>query len=198
MSASRRSKPRVARAGDICVLLEPAPGKVAQVRQLQRSLQSVFGGHPHRRVHLTCQRFAVAEEGILSDIVQHLRSNLTAIRPFPVTARSLVQAEHRFWESRLLRWPIELTDELLDFARVVADVLVAAHVTPHFPLASGWQPTHVTALEAIPKVDLGHLPASMVYPHPLFTGEQVVLSKILGRRQFDILETIQLAEVQPT
>ena len=191
-------KPRVARAGDICVLLEPAPGKVAQVRRLQRSLQSVFGGQPHPRVHLTCQRFTVAEEGILADIVQHVRTNMTAIRPFPVTARSLVQVEHRFWESRLLRWRIELTDDLLGFARVVENVLVAAQVTPHFPLASGWQPTHVTALEAIPEVDLGHGPASIVCPHPLFTGEQVVLSRILGRRQFDILETIQLVEVQPT
>jgi hypothetical protein len=39
----------------------------------------------------------------LREIVQHMRTNLAAIQPFPITGISLSTSEHRFWQSRLLR-----------------------------------------------------------------------------------------------
>ena len=186
------TEPRTARSGDVCVLLEPAEDGAAAVRKLQMSLQSVFGGRPHERVHLTCQRFEVGQERLNHDLVQHLRSNLAAIQPFAVTAGSLVQVESRFWQSRLLRWRILVTTDVRRFGRLVEDGLVATGVAPHFPHSSGWVPTHVTALEAIPSVDLDRHLSRQHFPQHLFTGRQVVLSKIIGPRQFDILETIQL------
>ena len=53
--------PRVARPGDVCVLLEPAEDEIADLRQRQAALQARFGGCPHERVHLTCQRFELQD-----------------------------------------------------------------------------------------------------------------------------------------
>jgi hypothetical protein len=189
-----QTKPRTARPGDVCVLLEPAGDEIAKLHQLQMSLQCLFGGRPHERVHLTCQRFELREERLLPELVHRLRTNLVAIQPFPITASSLAPSEHRFWQSRLLRWHIQVTTDVRRFARRVEDGLVATGVTPHFPQASGWVPTRVTALEAIPRGDLDSRLSDLVFPQHLFTGRQVVVSKIIGQRQFEILETIRLSD----
>jgi hypothetical protein len=70
---------------------------------------------------------------------------------------------------------------------------VAAEVTPHFPQVDGWVPTLVTALEEIPRGDLEPRLSVIEFPQHLFTGRQVIFSKIIGQRQFEILETIQLS-----
>ena len=204
-----QTEPRRARPGDVCVLLEPAEDEIPSLRQLQMSLQTLFGGRPHERVHLTCQRFELREERLWPDIVQHLRTHLAAIQPFPITADSLVLFESRFWQSRLLRWRIQVTPDVRRFTRLVENGLVAAHVAPprllrpvtgssvgtlHFSPPSGWVPTLVTALEAIPRANLDRHLSEIAFPQHLFTGRQVVVSKIIGERQFDILETIQLAD----
>jgi hypothetical protein len=160
------------------------------------SLQSLFGGRLHERVHLTCQRFELQEERLLPGVVARLRTNLAAIQPFPITASSLIQIPHSFWQSRLLRWRIQVTSDVRRLAQSVEDGLVAVGVNPHFPYTSGWVPTRVTALEAVPEVDLDRYLSDMPFPQHLFTGRQVVLSKIVGWRQFEILETIQLLDVQ--
>jgi len=187
-------KIRTARPGDICVLLEPTEAEFAQLRQLQIALQSLFGGRPHQRVHLTCQRFVLQEVRLLPDIIQHMKANLATIQPFPITAISLSTSEHHFWQSRLLRWHIKITNDVRRFVRLVEDGLTAVEISPHFPQAEGWMPTRVTALEAIPGEDLDSRLSVTEFPQHLFTGRQVILSKIIGPRQFEILETIQLED----
>ncbi len=184
--------PRAAVPGDVCLLLEPAEDETARLGELQTYLQSLFGGRAHEHVHLTCQRFELREQQLLPDVIQHLSTNLAAIQPFPIIASSLVAMEHRFWQLRLLRWQIQVSSDVRRFARLVEDGLEAAGATPHFSFASGWVPTLVTALEAIPKVDLDRCPSELAFPQYLFTGQRVVLSEIVGQRQFKLLETIQL------
>jgi hypothetical protein len=186
---------RTAQPGDVCVLLEPAEEEVADLRQRQVALQARFGGRPHERVHLTCQRFELPDGRLLPDLIRHLRRALVAVRPFLIVAVSLVEAYHRFWGSRLLRWCIQGSDDLRRFEGIVEDALVAAGVRPHFSVTSGWEPTLVTALEAIPEVDLDRHPGDVSLPHHLFVARQVVLSRIKGRREFEILETIELGSV---
>jgi hypothetical protein len=186
---------RAARPGDVCVLLEPAEEEIDELQQRQVALQARFGGRPHERVHLTCQRFELPDEGLLLGLIQHLRRALVAVRPFPIVAVSLVQSYHRFWGSRLLRWRIQYPDDLRRFGLIVEDALAAAGITPHFSVASGWKPTLVTALEAIPEADLDRQPEGISFLHHLFVARQVVLSRIRGRGEFEILETVQLTSV---
>lgn len=189
---------RTAQPGGVCVLLEPAEEEIAELRQRQVALEASFGGRPHERVHLTCQRFELPDETLPLGLVQHLRRALVAVRPFPIVAVSLVQSYHRFWGSRLLRWRIQYADDLRRFGLIVEDALAAAGITPHFSVASGWEPTLVTALEAIAEVDLdGHL-SHMPFPHHLFVARWAVLSRIRARGEFEILEKIRLDSVVPS
>ena len=187
------NRPRTAKPGDVCVLLEPSEDEVVGLRQRQMSLQALFGGRPHERVHLTCQRFELPDERLLPDVMRRLRSQLVAVGPFPIVAVSLVQLDHSFWQSRLLRWRIQGTGDLRRFGMIVEDVLVTMGVTPHFLPTSGWEPTQVTALEAIPEVNLDSYLGDMVFPQHLFVARQVVLSRIRDREDFEILETVQLS-----
>jgi hypothetical protein len=189
---------RTARPGDVCVLLEPAEEEIIELRQRQMNLQARFGGRLHERVHLTCQRFELPDEGLLPGLIQRLRGALVVVRPFPIVAVSPVQSYHRFWGSRLLRWRIRGSGELRRLGIIVEDTLVTAGVRPHFAVASGWEPTVVTALEAVPEVDLDHRPQGILFPHHLFVARQAVLSRIRGRGEFEILETIRLDSVVPS
>jgi hypothetical protein len=189
----RVNGPRIARPGDVCVLLEPAEDEIADLRQRQAALQACFGGCPHERVHLTCQRFELRDEHPLPDLVRLLRSELVAVRPFPIVAVSLVQLEHPFWRSRLLRWRIQSSDDLRRLGRMVERALGAVGIRPHYSSASGWEPTLLTALDGIPEVDLGRYRDDIPFPHHLFTARRVVLSRIRGHRQFEILETVRLS-----
>ena len=193
-AADRRvNRPRVARPGDVCVLLEPAEDEIPDLRQRQVALQARFGGRPHERVHMTCQRFELRDEHPLPDLVQLLRSGLGAMRPFSIVAVSLTQYESPFWRSRLLRWCFRPSDDLRRLGRIVERALGAVGIRPHFSSASGWEPTLLTALEGIPEVDLECYRDDILFPHYLFTARRVVLSRIRGHRQFEILETVRLS-----
>jgi hypothetical protein len=192
-AADRRvNGPRIARPGDVCVLLEPAEDEIADLRQRQAALQARFGGRPQERVHLTCQRFELQDERLQTDLIRLLRSGLAVVRPFPIVAVSLVQLEHPFWRSRLLRWRIQPSDDLRRLGRIVERALGAVGIRPHFSSASGWEPTLLTALDGIPEVDLERYRDDILFPHHLFTARRVVLSRIRGYRQFEILGTIRL------
>jgi hypothetical protein len=191
----RMVRQRTAQPGDVCVLLEPAEGEIDELRQRQVALQARFGGRPHERVHLTCQRFELPDEGLLLGLIEHLRRALVAVRSFPIVAVSLVQSYHRFWGSRLLRWRIQASGELRRLGIIVEDTLVDVGIRPHFAVASGWVPTVVTALEAIPEVDLDRQPQGVSFPHHLFVVRRVVLSRIRTRGEFEILDTIRLDSV---
>jgi hypothetical protein len=188
------SKQRMARLGDVCVLLVPGQDEADELRRMQASLQSVFGGTPHEPVHLTCQRFEMAHEHLLPEVTQHLEARLACIPRTQVIAASTIQGEHPFWQSRLLRWRIRISDEVRHLAEVIEDGLLAAGITPHFPRDSGWIPTLVTALEGVtPGEDLDHRLSEDLFPLYLFTGRWVILSRILGHREFEILWAMQLA-----
>jgi hypothetical protein len=175
------------------VLLLPDQDEADRLRQMQASLRSVFGGTPHEPVHLTCQRFAMVDEHALRDIIHHLEARLALVPPVPVIAASVAEMEHRFWQSRLLRWRIQVTAEVRHLVKSIEDGLVAARVTPHFPCDSGWVPTRVTALEGISLGRNLHRRLSEdPFPLHLFTGRQVILSSIVGQRAFEILWTMQL------
>jgi hypothetical protein len=187
------SELRTAEPGDVCVLLGPGQDEAERLHRLQASLQSVFGGVPHEPVHLTCQRFEMAQDVPLPGIIQHLEARLAVIPPISVVADSVIQIEHPFWQSTLLRWHIDATDEVSHLSAAIEDGLVAAGTTPHFPRDSGWAPALVTALEGItPLADLDRQLNKTLSPLYLFTGRWVVLSRILGQGEFELLWAMQL------
>jgi hypothetical protein len=184
---------RTAEPGDVCVLLIPSQDEAERLGRLQASLQLIFGGVPHKLVHLTCQRFEMADDHPLPQVIQHLQVGLSTVSPVSIIADSVVHFESRFWQSSLLRWRIDATDEVRRLATAIEDGLVAARTPPHFPRDSGWVPTLVTALEGVtPRGDPDHQLSRNLFPVHLFTGRWVVLSRILAQREFELLWAMQL------
>ena len=185
-----QGRSRTARPGDICILLEPAKSEVIRLREYQESLQSLFGGRLHEHVHLTCQRFELQKRDILPEVVKHIKISLSGVGPLAVAATSLVLIEAEFWQSRLLRWHIQITPEMRRLAELIEEGLQRAGILSHY---SSMQTT-VTALEEMSEVNVQPHLTNMAFPQHLFTGQLVVLSEIKKRRHFEILETIRLEE----
>ena len=182
--------PPVARPGDVCILLEPDAAEIPTVRTLQGELQTHYGGDPQQRVHFTCQRFALPDPTQLLRVVHAMKTNLAPIGPFPVHARRLELVEHPFWEFSVLRWDLERSSPMWNFARAVQYALLQAGMRPHYPCDDGWRP-HVTALEAIPSPNNiyvnGHHQGQRLY-----TARRAVLSQIQPGKRFQILASIDL------
>jgi 2'-5' RNA ligase len=183
------AEPRTAQPGDICILLEPGADDLPHLRRLQADLQAVYGGRPHDPVHLTCQRFDDPGSQV-SRVIQELRQRLTGLPPIPIRAAAVKTVDHSFWRTRLLRWKIEVTDDLRRLLAQIEAGLQAAGVQPHYPLGQGWVPTLVTALEDVDGAV--HLPGPNPAPQFLFTARTASVSQITGWREFNVLERIPL------
>lgn len=180
----------VAKAGDVCILVEPATDESGQLQKLQQSLKTRYGGRLHRRPHFTCQRFSPKDDEHLALIIQALQRRLALIPALPVTASELVLAQHPFWEFSVLRWDLQLTDLLRHFADIVTNVLDDAGLPGHYPVGEAWNP-HVTALEKI--YQNGHRPGVQSPSRQfLYSGRQVVLSQVRPGKQFEIVGNIPL------
>lgn len=184
-------KLRVARPGDICVLLEPGLDDIPGIRRLQQHLQSGFGGHCQERIHFTCQRFELPHVNRLPLVLHHLQEALASVSAFSVRADHLELVDHPFWEFSVLRWDLQLSRQMRRFARRVQAALEEAEVTYHYPFGDGWRP-HVTALEAIPSANGVPTPNGQHAGKRLFTGQRVTLSQVAPGKHFEILETIPL------
>jgi len=187
-----KQSPRVARPGDVCILLEPNINEIPRVRSLQRQLQASLGGHPQERVHFTCQRFGLPDDASLPLVLQALQKQLANVVPFPVHADCLQLVEHPFWEFCVLRWDLDRTQEMWCFAESVDRALVEVGMAPHYPCGDGWRP-HVTALEAIASAN-GHHVNGTHRGQLLYTARRVALSQVMEGKRFEILATIELKE----
>lgn len=183
---------RAARAGDVCVLLEPVGEDVVDLRHLQRKLQERFGGRIHRPVHLTCQRFRLGHRHSVDDVIQSVMKELTGVDPFPVLADSLALMEHQFWQSRLLRWRVQSTLELRSFSSRLERVLSSEAIRPHFPSERGWLPRYVTALEGVLEKEVGAAEDALPLPYRLFCARRLVFSVIEEGKSFRIIGETRL------
>jgi hypothetical protein len=189
---TKNTRGRPAKFEDICVLLEPTQEEeINQLRQRQISLQSLFRGIPIQDVHLTCQRFACQDEYLLQGFVQNLTRPLAVIEPFPFTALSLKTLHSPLRQTNILKWHVQVTEDLRCFVAIVEHTLLATGITPLYP--SGCVSSLVAALRGVPELSSDDLSSYNAFPHHLFTAGKVVLSKINGLNEFEILVTIPLS-----
>lgn len=184
--------PLVARPGDICILLEPSEAEMPHLRRLQLSLQEQFGGRPQERVHLTCQRMDAQNEDTIQRLKANLRQELANIERPRVIATSVILLSHEFWQMTMLRWQIEKTSALRQFLACLEAACTAVAITPHYHYAAGWIPSTLTALEEIDPSAVERDIETFPSPQYLFTGSHLALSRIIGTRQFEILDTLPL------
>lgn len=183
---------RPAQAGDVCLLLEPTQEEeIHRLRQRQTMLQSLFGGIPIPRIHLTCQRFVCRTE-MVEDLIASLEDGFRAVAPIAIKALGMETLYVPALQTNVLKWRIEVTQTLKDFVaiaeREIAEIgLQSLYVT-------GFVSSLVTALKGVPKLEEDDYAQYEELPYHLFTGKMVILSRIDGANKFDTLATIHLGE----
>jgi len=181
---------RPAQSGDICVLLEPnREEEIERLRKRQATLQGLYGGSLIKHVHLTCQRFACADERPVGEFVQRLRQIVTAVEPFALTALSLETRYVLVRETNVLKWRVAVTAELRRFAGLVEEALEGTGIASLY--APGFVTCLVTALREVPELGAGELARYGELPYPLFDSGKVLLSRILGPNAFEILAKME-------
>ena len=178
-----------ARPGDICILLEPNDAaEVNALRQRQLELQQHYGGQVMEPVHVTCQRFVLANPEQYPALVAQLSSLAASYQHFEVSAQGLVPLYSNYRQVHILKWEILREARLVSFSAQLERILEITGITSLYP--PGWVSTLVTALEDISALALGE-PCLFEEPYKLFTPRILTLSKIHGPSEFEILEQIQ-------
>ena len=183
---------RPARIGDICLLLEPArEEEIHQLRQHQAILQSLFGGVPIEEIHLTCHRFECRDE-LIGNLITGLENDFRMVCPIALKALSIETLHVPVRQTNILKWRIEVSKALEEFVAIVERRVVAAGAQPLY--MAGFVSSLVAALRGVAKLEKDAGDRYGELPYHLFTGEKVVLSKIEGANEFDVLATIYLGQ----
>jgi hypothetical protein len=182
--------PPPTRRGSLFILLAPTALSV-ETENHQQALQALFGGTITAPVHFTCQRFMFPEEAGLQRFMAGLKARLAESLPIPVSAYAVVPLYSQFRRGRVLKWRITISPALEAFASAVAGELSASGGLSLYP--PGWRSTLITALDCIDSLDVEGKDAGLLYPQPLFVGDQVLLSRFIGLGRYETLEAFPLS-----
>ena len=185
-----KNTPHPAKPGDICLLITPSDTETQSLYNKQEELIGAFGGIPHQDVHYTIQRFDIPKEN-LSTFIAELSGFVHHYLPIELFATAIIQYEHGFWQTDLLRWVIQPTQTLVDLLDKIENTLNKHGGKAHYLRKDGWLPTLITAVENPKK----HIPDSGIQfdkPKLIFTGTKLVISEIAGYRDFIIHKELSI------
>jgi hypothetical protein len=138
---------------------------------------------------LTSQRFAIPNVHSVDDFVYELENALQSVNAFPLTALAIQTHCVSVLQTRVLKWRIEITDELQHFDATLDSVMASVG------LASLYAPdaiaSLVTALRGIEAFSQDELAIADFFPHHLLTVDKIVLSRIDGPDQFTLMKTLR-------
>jgi len=135
-TSSHSSTDRIARPGDIFLLLVPTTHELKELRERQLILQSQYGGEIVDFVHITCERFSPNEKKEERICIDYLKHNVTALAPFTLYAAKIVQYYAPYWGEEVLRWQVQETDDYKHLRNVLAadHILTGTNLQPAQPL----------------------------------------------------------------
>jgi hypothetical protein len=180
--------------GDICILFGTnLAEEIDSLRTRQAALQSLYGGRPMPLIHLTYQRFSGLDVDFSNEKLDALVHEIEALHPnfspIPVTAVTLVPLYVPFERQNVLKWCVDVSDDLRAFADRLRSALERAQIVS---LYKPWfVPTLVTALKGLPSLEERIDPENEAtkFPQHLFTGRHIEISRINARNDYDILAT---------
>ncbi len=172
-----------AQPGDICVLLMPDHTDLPVIRRRQEELVADYGGWLVPEVHITCQRFRIDQQGSLDDYLLRLRTNLGRQPSFPVFARRLVHFEASFWQTFVLRWEVEASEEFNHFVQLLDDSIRETNLQPDYPHDV---PFTCSAVDLTEPVKLNAV-STQTFPQKLFQARRAIFSRVLGFNDFEML-----------
>ena len=179
---------RIARPGDIFLLLVPSARELHRLSAWQAKLQSRFGGRIVPDPHITCQRFSPTQGLSQDDCLQNLAGELGSIRSFPIYTDRLIQFHAPYWQTQVLRWRIQETDEYAEFRDHLEITLHRIQCPSHF---NRLRHATCTALELEQPAELPGEIATAGLPAILFTASTLLVSELLDSFEFAILQTLR-------
>jgi hypothetical protein len=180
---------RIAQPGDIFILLGPSAQELHLLRQWQADLQTRYGGKLVNHIHITSQRFTPQQRLLEESCVELLKNELQNLQSFPIFTDKLIQFYARYWDTLVLRWRVQETDTYTKFRDVLDQTLEIVQCPSHFD-----RQRHAScgALNLDVRSDLENNPPVRNYPAYLFTARELLISKLIGDNEFEIIETIGL------
>jgi hypothetical protein len=185
-----RVNQRIAQPGDIFILLVPSAQELHLLRQWQADLQIRYGGKTVKHLHITSQRFTPHQDLLEESSLELLKNELQNLQPFPVFTDKLIQFYARYWDTLVLRWRVQGTDAYTRFRKVLDQTLEMIQCPSHFD-----RQRHAScgALNLDVGSDLEVNPPLRKFPAYLFTARDLLISKLVGDNEFEIIETIKLS-----
>jgi len=126
----------------------------------------------------------------MENFIQDLKRALVVVEPFSFTALSLQTLYVPVMQTNILKWRIQMTQDLQRFVTLVEQTLVARGIIPLY--TSGFVSSLIAVLKDVPEPSSDSLSNYDAFYHHLFIAGKAVLSKIVGPNEFEILASIQL------
>jgi len=186
---SNTSIHRVAQPGDIFILLVPSAQELHLLRQWQEELQTRYGGKPVSHIHITSQRFTPLQQDLEKTCIDKLNEDLQNLHSFPVFTDMLTQFYAPYWDTKVLRWRIQETNAYAAFRDILDNILLNINCPSHFDRQ---RYATCTALNMDHEVDLESNPPGRLFPALLFTARKLLISQLVDKNDFEIIETINL------
>jgi len=180
---------RIARPGDIFILLVPMAQELHLLREQQQVLQSRFGGEIIDFVHITCDRFSPEQQNEENACIELMKKKLKTLPSFMIYTDQLVQFFAPYWDEEVLRWQVQETEQYSQLRDILATSLLQTGCGSHFERN---KPTTCTALRLEGKINFFPLGSSVSFPAPLFKANKLWVSKLVQENKFEILEKIRL------
>jgi hypothetical protein len=178
-------KVRAAQAGDICLLLVPSRPPSPKVKALLEGLKREFGGRIIEPLHVTVDRVKAADtEGL----VRAVRECTPRLRSAAVRGSGLFVLRSEYRGADVLKLDVD-RDEAL--GHDVDELRTALRQAGLDPMYGDGRSMTVTALERIDRSAAPNLTA-LGLPLDLFVGDMLLVSRIRGVGNYEILDTAML------
>lgn len=178
---SQPAPARTARSGDLCVLLLPDPGALAEHPPQLDWLQRAFGGRHVRPLHMTLARCDPQER--TAALIASLENIRSALRSVTVTATgSLAPFTSDFRGEKVLKMAIAPSEALSHSQATVLGAVRSAGLESVYGDEHWWT---VTVLEGIDRSEGGT--EDVKFPLELFVAKRLALSRIDRAHEYTML-----------
>ena len=178
----RDDRARPALAGDICVLIAPSAPLSASATVLLERLRAAFGGEVVDPLHVTVDRVATEYPDRLA---RAIRLALPRLRPAQVRVNRVFLIESRDRGPQIEKLDLVPDSALAESSRALRDAmrgidLPSLHRSDRSPSISALQRAGpVTTVDA----------TAFPLPTDLFVGDRVIVSRIRGPADYEILDS---------
>lgn len=161
--------------------------------RLQKTIAAAVGGEVEDYVHLTLQRFELADGSNEEALLDAIQAAICGNDPPDVVASGLFATYHRYFERHSVRWRVEATQDLGRLTLQSAQSILHQGGKSHWPNAEAPIAQFMTAAW-IP--EMLEIPQDILhdYPKRLMSVSRVEVTRLVDVRKFDIIRKFDIGQ----